>query len=225
MRQKGGSLQQWDRHQTPQPLHPYHNTDPGGKVLLLHKKQLNAANLPTHALCSVDTVNMFHEMSQEECRKFLIKELPEHVPIFDAKYRDISDIWCQLPKGDWLVINQAEGHLQGDQWSRIFSILVLYELLTRICTKQKGYAAVRAERGKYTEKDDKVGGAADPIYFIDDGNILLPLPDVKWYFNTITRLGHKCGFKCNKEKCDLSWDHRKVDSPLYQIAPASPLPQ
>lgn len=77
-------------------------------------------------------------------------------------------------------MKQDNGHLQGCPWSGILSSFVLHLLLTVVGEEKKGLAAIRARNGLLLEEDDDASGEANPVYFIDDGEVLFPLAVAKW---------------------------------------------
>mmetsp|Transcript_29403 Transcript_29403/g.87201 ORF Transcript_29403/g.87201 Transcript_29403/m.87201 type:complete len:86 (+) Transcript_29403:1108-1365(+) len=68
--------------------------------------------------------------------------------------------------------------------------------MQQLCTRQRIRAAERAVKGEHVNIDDEIGEEAVPCYFVDDGSILLPLPDAEWHFDE----GERYGCKSNKSK-------------------------
>eukprot|EP00978_Attheya_sp_CCMP212_P046214 scaffold379391_cov30-Attheya_sp.AAC.1 len=159
------------------------------------REQLMAGILPFKVLLSLDLVNMFNNMSRQQCRNIpLRRHFPELLSIFDNMYQQATKVWTTLPDGTPHCLLMIEGFSQGCPLSLLFAALILHEILNDV--KIEEHDTRRLGNGR---KAGTGGVEIMPIAFMDDTNILLPMDNVAWFLKRVRDLGAPVGIIIGKD--------------------------
>eukprot|EP00978_Attheya_sp_CCMP212_P021192 scaffold61663_cov51-Attheya_sp.AAC.1 len=104
----------------------------------------------------------------------------------------------QTPEGPWETFEYSEGTTQGCPLSIFFSCIIFHELLQILDSDLRSHAKKRRQSGN--RGDDGRGSISDILAFMDDGQVVLPYSDLRFFLDRFTALGPSYGLNLEKDK-------------------------
>ena len=164
----------------------------------------NRDECPTRCLISLDIVNMFNAISREKLIALFDREFPELVNFAECLYAEPGRSVVRRDDGRWEAVPVEEGFSQGCPASPVFAAFVLHHILQKINKDLSIKAAARISKSKGDGTtdvyDDNQGGRPLIFTYVDDGNMMIPLPDVADFLRLFEKYGHPLGCRLNTEK-------------------------
>eukprot|EP00957_Ditylum_brightwellii_P112637 8586279-Ditylum_brightwellii.AAC.2 len=126
------------------------------------------------------------------------EKIPHLLSVFDSIHQKGNTIYYRMEDGETYTIEQKKGIAQGCPGSTVLSTLTLGEVLIEHHQEYHQHRGLHPTQDHNNDKYDK------SITFVDDKNMLVPLKDVLWLFQTIACLGCKYGCYPKTSKTKLS---------------------
>ena len=139
---------------------------------------------------------MFNAISRHKLREIVREDFPCLENFVDSLYAQPGKTCVKLDDGEWEEIPVCEGFSQGCPLSPILAAIVLNFILKKVDAILGARAATRNKQNS----DDKLGGLALILAYVDDANFLVPLEDVKPLLDAFKEVAEPLGCDMNTEK-------------------------
>ena len=139
---------------------------------------------------------MCNAISRHKLREIVRADSPCLENSVDSLYAQPGKTCVKLDDGEWEEIPVCEGFSQGCPLSPILAAIVLNFILKKVDAILGARAATRNK----PNSDDKLGGLALILAYVDDANFLVPLEDVKPLLDAFKEVAEPLGCDMNTEK-------------------------
>eukprot|EP00957_Ditylum_brightwellii_P196004 14934231-Ditylum_brightwellii.AAC.1 len=137
---------------------------------------------------------MFNNLSQRQCRKVLQCIFPHLLTLFDSLHMTGNTVYICREDSALDSFLQKEGIVQGCHWSMVLSALLLGDVIDEL---KQALKICMLSHPLTPSADD---GNTEPIAFVDNNIIAVPLMDVLWTFQKFAEIGDKYGYFPQKLK-------------------------